>query len=345
MFGDLRTIIAFVVDIGILIFVHELGHYLAARSQGVAVEVFSIGFGPALLKWRARSGTVWQVSVLPLGGYVKMQGWGEEEQGASAPAPGSFTRASLGSKALIVSAGPLANLALAYVILAGLFMSVGQAITQPVFSQILPNSPAAAAQLQAGDRVLAIGDGKISDFAQLQAVVTAHPDAMLDFTVQRGATVFTRSIALGDVTEGGSKAGRLGVEANQVSFRHFGPVAALGAAWNEECAEIAAWGTGIGALILHHQGLSQLSGPLGIAQITGQVAALGLLNLVSFVAILSINLGLVKFHSDSDARWRPSRLLRRRGAAAPPGLGKAARAWPAFWRRGDFLPGFAHHLQ
>ena len=85
--GDtLRDTLVYLVDLGVLVFFHELGHYLAARSQGVAVEVFSIGFGPALLSWRAKSGTVWKISALPLGGYVKMQGWGEPAPTSTEPA-------------------------------------------------------------------------------------------------------------------------------------------------------------------------------------------------------------------------------------------------------------------
>ena len=145
MLHFLIPVLGFVVCIGLLIFFHELGHYLAARSQGVTVEVFSIGFGPALLKYRARSGTVWQLSALPLGGYVKMQGWGDAEDTAPAE-PGSFAAAPLSSKAVIVAAGPLANLALAVVLYAFLFMSAGRPVTPAVFASIQPDSAAAAAE-------------------------------------------------------------------------------------------------------------------------------------------------------------------------------------------------------
>src|ERR1700739_4103938 len=142
----MRAIVCYIVDLRILVLFHELGHYLAARSQGVVVDAFSIGFGPALFSWKAKSGTVWKISALPLGGYVKMQGWGEKNNGEPA-APGSFSACSLGSKALIVAAGPVANLILAFVLFAGLFMSVGQVVVQPVLSSILPHSPAAVAGL------------------------------------------------------------------------------------------------------------------------------------------------------------------------------------------------------
>ena len=179
MFDTIRALLSYIVDLGVLVFFHELGHYLAARSQGVVVEAFSVGFGPALLSWRAKSGTVWKISALPLGGYVKMQGWGEAKHEGAAPR-GSFSAASLGSKALIVAAGPIANLILAFVLFVGLFMSVGQVVVQPVLSLILPHSPAAMAGLQAGDRVLALDGQKIRDFTQLQTIIMARPDAAGD---------------------------------------------------------------------------------------------------------------------------------------------------------------------
>ncbi len=294
MWDTLRTILSFIVDIAVLIYVHELGHYVAARACGVTVEVFSIGFGPALFARKAKSGTVWQVSALPLGGYVKMQGWGEDDATNAAPAaPGSFSAAPLGAKALIVAAGPLANLALAVVLFAGLFMTVGQMVTQPVLSQILPNSPAAAAHLQAGDRVVKIGDAPIVDFQALQDMVAANPDRVLDFTVRRGAATLTLPVQLGDVAEGTDKIGRLGVVGQASAFRHYAPGPAMVAALRETGRQIGGWGQGILTLLVRHQGLSDLAGPLGIAQVTGQAAAMGLASIIGLIAVLSINLGLV----------------------------------------------------
>jgi len=292
MWDALRTGLAFAVDIGVLIFVHELGHYLAARSQGVTVEVFSIGFGPALAKWTARSGTVWQICALPLGGYVKMQGWGESEETAS-KAPGSFAGASLASRALIVAAGPLANLLLAFVLFSGLYMAVGRVITQPVLSEVLPNSPAAAAQMQPGDRVLAIGGTAIQDFSQLREIVAEHPDTVLDFTLKRGESVFTEPVQLGSVSADGETAGRLGVVGKQSVLQRYSPPAAIAAGAQETVSQIRGWFAMLGQLVVHHQGLKDLAGPLGIIQITGQAAALGFVTFVNLVAIISINLGLM----------------------------------------------------
>ncbi len=291
MLDTLRSILAFIVDIGVLICIHELGHYVAARSQGVSVEVFSVGFGPALFKHKAKSGTVWQVSALPLGGYVKMQGWGEDE-GAGQAEPGSYAAASLASRAIIVAAGPLANLGLAVLLFAGLFMTAGQPQTPAVFASIEPHSAAAAAHLQAGDRVLAIGGLPVKDFLALQDIITAHPDTLMDFTIQRGSQSITEQVRIGEAQEDGAQVGRLGVRADPV-FTRLAPMPAIIAALAQTGAIITGWGEHMGALIFQHKGLADLSGPIGIAAVTGQVAAMGIASTISLVALLSVNLGLV----------------------------------------------------
>lgn len=293
MLDTLRTIVAFVVEIGVLIFIHELGHYFAARSQNVSVETFSVGFGPALFKYKSKkSGTVWQISALPLGGYVKMQGWGET-QTAGPGAPGSFASASLASKAMIVAAGPLANLLLAVVLYAGLFMSAGRVVTQPVFDQIEPGSPAALSHLEAGDRVVAIGDMKIVNFSQMQRIVESNPDRELDFTIERAGKDMTLPVSLGAAQFNGEQIGHLGVVGTQSRLKRLAPGAAIVASFQETGQQITGWFVGLKMLALKQQGLRDLAGPIGIAQITGKVAAMGIAPIISLIALLSINLGLV----------------------------------------------------
>lgn len=293
MLDMLRTVLVFIIEIGVLIFIHELGHYFAARSQHVTVETFSVGFGPALLKYKSKkSGTVWQISALPLGGYVRMQGWGEARTNGSAQ-PGSFASAPLASKAMIVAAGPLANLLLAVVLYAGLFMSAGQVVTQPVFDQIEPGSPAAASHLQAGDRVLAIGDTQISNFSQMQRIVMANPDTDLDFTIKRAGATLVLPVSVGDMVINGDKIGHLGVVGTQSTLRRLAPGAAIVASFQETGQQISGWFMGLKMLVLERQGLRDLAGPIGIAEITGKVASLGIAPVITLIALLSINLGLV----------------------------------------------------
>ncbi len=290
MTETLRSLLAFLVVLGVLVFFHELGHYLAARARGVVVEAFSIGFGPALVSWRARSGTLWKISVLPLGGYVKMQGWGEENEAAALP--GSFAATSLGSKALIVAAGPAANLLLAFLFFLGLFLFVGQTVVQPVLSKVAPGQPAALAGLAAGDRILSIGGRRISDFEALQRIVVAHPDSPLQLEIQHDGVKRQQIVTTGH-RAGAPGIGMLGVEGDEVSIHRLNPVAATVAAGTETWRVTSATVVGLWNLVAHHQGVQDLGGPLRIAQLSGQVAALGIASLVSFMAMLSINLGLI----------------------------------------------------
>jgi regulator of sigma E protease len=291
MIDTLRSILAYILVLGVLVFFHELGHYLAARARGVTVEAFSIGFGPALLSWRAKSGTIWKVSALPLGGYVKMQGWGEE---ADAPKlPGSFAATSLASKSLIVAAGPIANLILAFVLFIGLFGLNGRIVIQPVISQIIPHSAAAEGGLLAGDRILTIGGHHIKTFDDMVQIIALHPDTQMLVAFTRAGHTQTKQITIGHKDANGQEIGSLGVEGDQFTAQHFTLPGAIQAAAQETWTDTTATLTGIGNLIFHGEGLKNLSGPLGIAQITGKVASFGLPSLVNLLALLSINLGLV----------------------------------------------------
>jgi regulator of sigma E protease len=292
MIETLRSVLAFIVVLGVLVFFHELGHYAIARARGVIVETFSIGFGPALVSWRAKSGTVWKISALPLGGYVKMQGWGEDDT-AGPVLPGSFSATSLGSKAMIVAAGPIANLILAFVLFAGLFAVVGQIEVEPVLSKVLSGSPAAAAGLQPGDKVLTANGKTIQYFEDLQRIIVAHPNGELAITFSRDGKVEGKQVLVGGKGGNGAQVGYLGVEADQVITERFSLPSAAVAAGAETWSVAVATLTGIWNLVVHHEGAQDLGGPLRIAQLSGQVAALGLSSLVSFIAMLSINLGLV----------------------------------------------------
>jgi regulator of sigma E protease len=291
MTDTIRSVLAYILVLGVLVFFHELGHYLAARARGVTVEAFSIGFGPALLSWRAKSGTVWKLSALPLGGYVKMQGWGEDQDAPKLP--GSFSATSLASKALIVAAGPIANLILAFLLFVGLFGINGRIVIQPVISQIIPNSAAAAGGLLPGDRILNIGGHNIKVFNDMVAIVAQHPDTEMVFSFERANHLQTKQITIGHTDEDGQEIGILGVIGANFTSQRFTLPGAIQAAAQETWTDITTTLTGIGNLIFHGEGLKNLSGPLGIAQITGKVATFGLPSLINLLALLSINLGLV----------------------------------------------------
>lgn len=289
----IRSVLAFIVVLGPLVFFHELGHYLMARARGVVVEAFSIGFGPALLSWRAKSGTVWKIAALPLGGYVKMQGWGEEETEGTTLAPGSFGAASLGSKALIVVAGPAANMVLAFLLFFGLFAVAGQVRVSPMLSKVEAGSPAAQAGLQSGDLVLSADGQTVKYFLDLQRIIEAHPDSVVPMTLRRNGAVVKAEVHTGEKSAAGREIGFLGVEGAHETVKHFTPAGAVAAAGHETWAVLAATVMGLWNLVVHHTGVQDLGGPIRIAQLSGKVAALGVADLVSFIAMLSINLGLI----------------------------------------------------
>lgn len=293
-----RTILAFLVVLGVLVFVHELGHYLAARWRGVHVETFSIGFGRAIARWTDSAGTVWKLAWLPLGGYVKLHG---QERPEDVPqevrdawqSGRTFHEKGVGSRAIVVAAGPVANFLLAIVLFAGLFMVAGRPVAVPVVGEVLPDSAAAKAGLQAGDRVEAIDSAPIRRFEDIQRIVAARPDEVLHLTVRRGEADQQLDVHTGVRDDGGVRAGVLGIRGGNTEYERMGPVAAIGAGVEQTWDVTRQTVAGIAQIIGGRRGTEDLGGPLRIAQLSGQVAQLGLASLVSFIAVLSVNLGLI----------------------------------------------------
>jgi len=293
-----RTVVAFVVVLGILVFVHESGHYLAARWRGVHVEVFSIGFGRALTSWVDRVGTVWKIGWIPLGGYVKLHG---QERPQDVPAelrarwiPGrTFQEKSVGSRAIVVAAGPVANFILAAVLFAGLFAVAGRPVTLPIVNQVMPGSAAAVAGLQPQDRIEAINSTPIDTFEDLQRVVESRPDTAMQVRIQRGKQDLTLSVVTGARESEGRKIGLLGIQGGAIAYQHLSFPAAIWAGVTETWRVTAETAHGVAQIFSRGQGAGEIGGPLRIAQLSGQVAAMGAASLISFIAVLSVNLGLI----------------------------------------------------
>jgi len=294
----LRSGIAFAVVLGILVFVHEFGHYLAARWCGVHVEVFSIGFGQAITSWVDRRGTRWKLAWLPLGGYVKMHGQERPEEvspqvRASWIAGRTFHEKRVWQRAIVVAAGPIANFLLAMVLFGVLFVSMGKPVTLPVVGGVLPGSAAAKAGLEVNDRIDSIAGQPIHDFTDIQRIIEAHPDETLPIAIDRGGVTLAMQAHTGVKESDGRRIGLLGIGGGAVEYRHLPLVTALIAGLEQTWTVTAETVQGIVQMVDGTRGTEDLGGPLRIAQLSGQVAELGLANLVSFIAVLSVNLGLI----------------------------------------------------
>ncbi len=295
----LQTIGSFALVLGILVFIHELGHYLAARWRGFKVEAFSIGFGPAIVSWTDRRQTVWKICVLPLGGFVRMEGMAvnvADEQPAEqeAAAQGSaYYQKSVLSRSIVAAAGPVANFLLAIFLFSALYGTVGQQVPLPVVGEVAPGSSAADAGLKTGDAIRAIDGKTVMVFEDLRRIVAGNAGHTLSLSVHRGTQDLVIPVTIKPATPGDMTTGRLGVGAGEMASIRLNPWAALVAGVQQ--TGFILWQTlqGLGRILTTGHGVRELGGPIAIASLSGQVAQLGIVSMISFIALLSINLGLM----------------------------------------------------
>jgi regulator of sigma E protease len=294
----LRTGAAFAVVLGVLVFVHEFGHYIVARWCGVHVEVFSIGFGKSIVEWPDSIGTRWKLCWLPLGGYVKLHGQEQPHEVSddvrASWVPGkTFHDKHVLRRAAVVAAGPIANFLLASVLFGALFLSMGRPVTEPVIGDVLPDGAAAKAGLMADDRIEAIDGKAIGTFEDIQRIVVARPGESMKLTILRGNQQIDVPVVSGSRAANGRTVGMLGISGNKVGYVPVGFVEALGGGFVQTWKVTTETLGGIAQMITGSRGTEELGGPLRIAQLSGQVAKLGLASLISFIAVLSVNLGLI----------------------------------------------------
>ncbi len=334
--GLIGYIVPFLFVLTIVVFFHELGHFLVARWAGVRVLTFSLGFGPELAGFNDRHGTRWKISAIPLGGYVKFFGDDTEASTPSTEAlasmspeeqAGSFHHKKVGPRAAIVAAGPIANFILAIVIFTCLFTFFGKPSTTARVDKIEANSAAAAAGFQVGDVVTVIDGKTIGSFSDMQRVVGTHAGDQLAFTVKRGdSTVQLRGTPeLREVKDPFGNAHRLGVMGitratapGDVVTERVDPATAFWLGIKETWFVVDRTFAYIGGVFTGREAADQVGGPLRIAQISGQVATIGLAALVHLAAVLSISIGLLNlfpvplldgghllFYAVEAARGRP----------------------------------------
>jgi regulator of sigma E protease len=309
--GLLGYVVPFLFVLTIVVFFHELGHFLVARWAGVKVLTFSLGFGPELVGFNDRHGTRWRISAVPLGGYVKFFGDESEASTPSAEALGemtaeeravSFHHKNVGRRAAIVAAGPIANFILAIVIFTGLFTFFGKPNMSARVDGIEVGSAAAAAGFQVGDVVTAIDHQPIENFFDMQRIVSVRAGEQLSFTVKRGDTTveLQGTPVLKEVKDpfGNShRQGLLGISRKSlpgdVATEPVNPATAVWLGVKETWLVIDQTLTYIGRVFTGSEPADQIGGPLRIAQISGQVATIGLAALIRLSAVLSISIGLL----------------------------------------------------
>ena len=303
----LFTILMFLAVIGPLIFIHELGHYFVGRWFGVKADTFSIGFGRELFGWTDKRGTRWKVGWLPLGGYVKFAG---DMNPASMPTDEwlnlppeerakTFQARPVWQRFLIVLAGPATNFLFAIIAFMIIFGMYGYPSTPASAGEIERGSVAAQAGFRPGDRVLSINGTRIDTFADMQTYIALRPEEPMHFQVVRGGQEIgidatPRAHLDTDRFGNRSRIGRIGITmAGQVEFRSVPFYQLPGAAVAKTVDSVQTMLTALGQVISGRRSLSELGGPIKIAQVSGQQASLGWLAFFWFMTIVSINLGFI----------------------------------------------------
>jgi regulator of sigma E protease len=303
-------ILPFLFVLSLVVFFHELGHFLIGRWCGVTVETFSLGFGPELYGFNDRHGTHWRIAALPLGGYVKFFGEGNgsampdetalEEMSSQEP-DASFSTQKVWKRAAIVAAGPIANFLLAIAIYTGIFYIHGRAILLPVVDSVVAGSAAESAGFRPGDRIVSISGTNTESFEDMQRIVHAASGTPLVFSVDRAGKpvelITTPSEHNVDTSIGIARVAVIGVrcrtDPGNSRIRKYGLVESAKLAGSETWYVVARTGSYLKGLVLGQESADQLSGPIRIAELSGEMAKIGVAALFNLAALLSISVGML----------------------------------------------------
>lgn len=321
-------IMSFIADVGtpllrifgvicvimVIIFVHEMGHYLVGRWCGIGASAFSLGFGPEICAWTDKRGTRWRIALIPLGGYVKFIG-DEDAAGMTSKSdavalPGSFASAGAWARAATVFAGPFTNALFTVVVLSFFFFSYGRIIIEPVIGSVVDGAPAMTAGLKPGDRFIEMDGQKVESFDDLIGYVSLHGGDPINFTLERSGQPYSVTITpkpterddgfgnkvrVGMIGAGApadpNNPGRL--DPSYEKHINYGLFSAIGEATDKSTFIVVQTVRFIGRLIEGREDRCQLSGPSKTATIAWQVSETGFMSLLNLTAFLSIGIGLI----------------------------------------------------
>jgi len=310
VFWLLSYVVPFLAVLTVIVFVHEMGHYLVARWNGVAIDTFSVGFGRELFGWNDKHGTRWRLSAIPLGGYVKFTG---DMNAASVPdpealanvdpelAPRLFANKNVWQRIAVVIAGPLANVLLTFFILYALLLGYGRYTIPPVVGEVIAGSVAEASGLEGGDVIISVDGYAVRGFEDFQRLVATSPQRPVTIELERSGTpetivVVPEAVEVQDRFGNNQRIGRIGVsravDQTDVTLYRPGPVEAIGMTFEEISFIINRTAAFLGDFFVGRGDIEQLGGPVKVAKVSGEVATLGIIALINLTALLSLNIGI-----------------------------------------------------
>ena len=302
-----KYVLWFALILSIVVFIHEFGHYLFARLNNVHVEVFSIGFGQEIIGFTDRNNTRWKISLVPLGGYVKMYGDSDPTSTPDLLKVKNLTSydrnrtlyyKNLWQKALIVFAGPLFNYLSAIVIIACLLFAYGKPITDSTVTFVAQDSVAANNGIMAGDKILEVDDKKIQSFDEIKKSVIFNVGQPIKLTIDRKGKIINLELTPKVQTTQDAFGNKielpiLGIASDKISIKKLNIFESLKESLHETYSISTGMLKTLGQIITGDRSFKQLGGPVKIAQYSGQSAKFGLFSILWFIALISINLGLV----------------------------------------------------
>lgn len=306
----LSYVVPFLAVLTVIVFVHEMGHYLVARWNGIAIQKFSVGFGPELLGFNDRHGTRWSLSAIPLGGYVRFVG---DMDAASTPdleaienadpelARRLFVNKNVWQRISVVIAGPVANVLLTFLILYALLLGYGRYSIPPVIGEVIAGSVAQSAGLKSGDTILSVDGYQVRGFEDFQRFIATSPARSVSVTLERSGapqtiTLVPEAVETKDRFGNNQRIGRIGVsrdvEQTDVVLYRPGPVEAVGMTFEEIRFIVQRTGAFLGDFFVGRGDVEQLGGPVKVAKVSGEMATLGIIALINLTALLSLNIGI-----------------------------------------------------